>query len=319
MPEEKLTKNARRDAARERAAENRRAAARKAKRNRIVLFSSIGLIVVAIAVIITLVIVNVAQRNAALQVTANGPKNMASGGLVLTSTTQAASTAPSKTTKPTAKNSSKVQVQIYLDVQCPYCNQFETAAHDYIGQQLDAGKLTYEIHPVVFINEYSGRGANAFACVANTEPQREWDYLNLLYQNQPSEETQGGLPTSKLVNLAAQAGVKEASTLACIKDDARYSQWLTATTTAATTKGAAGTDAGKITSTPTVIVDGKKVTFTTDYLGDFEKAVQAAAAAKHITLAKSATPSSTPSVAPTASSTPTAAPSALVPSASPTK
>jgi protein-disulfide isomerase len=287
MAEERLTKNERREQAREQAAKARAAQAKKAKRNRIVLFSSIGLIVVALGLIVTLIVVNSQQQAALIAKSATGPKNMASGGLVFTSTTAVKQTPAAKSIKPTADVKDKVKVDIFLDIQCPYCKALDLAARDYLATELNAGKITYEVHPVVFINEYSNRGANAFACVANSEPKRAWDYLSLLYDNQPTETKQGGLPNSELATLAQKAGVEHQSTVNCIggSTTARYQSWLQSTTAFATSKGLPGSNVKSIQSTPTVIIDGKQMFFKNDYLGDLRAAMDAAAKAKGVTLA----------------------------------
>lgn len=297
---ERLTKNERREQAREQAAKAREAAKRRKTRNRIVLFSSIGLIVVALGLIVTLIVTSSQQSAARLEASSVSPKNMASGGLVFTSTKSVASTPATKTVTATKATDGKVKVDIYLDFQCPYCKALDQADRDYIGAQLDAGKITYEVRPVVFINEYSARAANAFACVADKQPQRSWDYMGLLYDRQPEETKVGGLPNSDLGAIADEAGVDDQATINCITDTKlRYEKWVQNITERATSNGAPGTSVKAIQSTPTVFVDNKQVQFTKDYLGDFKAAVESAAKAKDITLAPftaAATPA--PSAAP---------------------
>lgn len=320
MAQEKLTKNERRDQAREQAAKARAAAAKRKVRNRIVLFSSIGLIVVALGLIVTLIVVNSQQQAAKLAASSISPKNMASGGLVFTSTKTVASTPATKTITATKATKDKVKVDIYLDFQCPYCKALDVADRDYIATQLDAGKITYEVHPLTFINEYSQRSANAFACVANKQPEHSWDYMSLLYDRQPEETKVGGLPNSDLGTIANDAGVDDQAAINCITSkDLTYEQYLQTITARATANGAPGTSVKSIQSTPTVFVDNKQVQFTTGYLTDFQKAVDAAAKAKDIALAPytatstdTTTPGTTTSTTAPSAATSTATPSATI-------
>lgn len=292
MAQEKLTKNERREQAREQAAKARAVAAKRKVRNRIVLFSSIGLIVVALGLIVTLSVVNSQQQAAKLAASSISPKNMASGGLVFTSTKTVVSTPATKTVTATKATKGKVKVDIYLDLQCPYCKALDVADRAYIGTQLNAGKITYEVHPLIFINEYSNRAANAFACVANKQPEKSWEYLSLLYDRQPDEQKTGGLPNSELGSIARAAGVTDVSVIGCITSrELKYEKWLQNTTERATRKGAPGTSTKSIQSTPTVFVDNKQVKFTKDYLGDFQSALESAAKAKGVILAPYNTPS----------------------------
>jgi protein-disulfide isomerase len=255
----KITKSQAKDEARRKAAEQREAERKRVKRNKIVLLSSIGLVVVAIIAIIALVVANGVQNSQLAAKASNGPKNMASGGFVLTSTKSVEQTPASKNPVATKADPKKVPVQIVIDLQCPYCKQFEAQNSKYLGSLLDSGKITYEVHPVAFLSEYSNRAGNAVLCVANSEPEKLWDYLQLLYSKQPDERNPGAVTNSMLRQYAVDAGISDADTLSCIRSAKRYTPWLLNATNIVGDKGLSGTNVSKVNSTPTLVVDGKQV------------------------------------------------------------
>ena len=167
MAEQHQSKDARRQAAREKAAAAREQRLRAQRRRRIIIQSSVIVGILAVVTVAALLItsgIGAANRAA---INALGPKNMASGGIALTATTKALTTPASKTPRVTPADAKRVQVKIFLDYQCPYCNQFEQLNSSYIQSLLDSGKISYEIHPIAFLNNYSLRAASAAACVAN--------------------------------------------------------------------------------------------------------------------------------------------------------
>ena len=170
------TKRDRREEARETARRMREEAAKKAKRRKVVVQSSVIVGIVAVLAIIGVVIFTSVGTGGA---GAANPKNMASGGLLLTSTTKATTTpAIPSGGKPTPTkmqlDGKTAHIQIWLDYQCPYCDQFETTNNPQITQWLNEGSATLEVYPVAILDstqnkQYSTRAAAAQACVAKRE------------------------------------------------------------------------------------------------------------------------------------------------------
>jgi protein-disulfide isomerase len=150
------------------------------------------------------------------------------------------------------KDSAPVELTVYEDFQCPYCQQFEKSSDELISSYVDDGLVRVEYHPMAFLDEasstrYSTRALNAAGCVLDTTPSAFEKFHDLLFANQPAENT-AGLPDSKLVELAKQAGAGDVSQ--CVKD-LTYEGWTKAVTDQASKDG--------VVSTPTVMVAGKKI------------------------------------------------------------
>jgi protein-disulfide isomerase len=148
--------------------------------------------------------------------------------------------------------SAPVEMTVFEDFQCPYCKQFEESSNDLITSYVQAGKVRVSYHPMAFLDEasstrYSTRALNAAACVVDTKPDAFEKFHDLLYANQPAENT-AGLPDSKLVDFAQQVGAGEVSQ--CVKD-LKFEGWTKRVTDQASKDG--------VVSTPTVMVAGKKL------------------------------------------------------------
>jgi protein-disulfide isomerase len=197
--------------------------------------------------------------------TAGGPKNMQSGGILMTGTGGdiAATRTPAVpangnpvATDPT-KHSSTVNIVEFIDYQCPYCNQFETANAPQIDKWVAEGKATVEIHPLAFLDSdsqgtrYSSRADNAASCVANYDPDDFLAVTSALYKDQPPEGSPG-LPNSKIVSILASAGASDPAIARCV-DTEQFRSWVTASTDYAIKNVFNGEG-----STPTIFVNGKQ-------------------------------------------------------------
>ncbi len=144
-------------------------------------------------------------------------------------------------------------VVIYEDFLCPFCGQLEATVGDQLNAAIEAGEVKVEYRPIPFlsgIDDYSPEAANAFAVVLDKAgPDVAKKFHDLLYANQPEER--GPYPsTDDIVDLAVEAGAKEADVRPGIEDMA-FEGWVDAAGDAATK--------ADVSSTPTVIVDGKRV------------------------------------------------------------
>ena len=88
----------------------------------------------------------------------------------------------------------------YIDLQCPYCRQFETEAMPaLIARYVRTGKLKVEVRPMASIGPDSERGRTA--ALAAGEQNRLFNFMQLLYFNQGTENT--GWLNDEIVTSAA--------------------------------------------------------------------------------------------------------------------
>ena len=228
----RLSKNERRDAAREKAREQRLRQQRRERRNRIVLQVGIGVVVLAIVAIVAVVLVN------SIRPPGPGPKNMADDGIVITKgADRRAHRRPRRRSEPTQRppESGKVAIRTYEDFGCPVCGQFEKTNAAYIQTLLQQGNATLQIYPVAILDnnfagsQYSTRAANAAAAVANYSPNQFYAFHTLLYANQPAEGTTG-LTDDQLIGYAKQAKVTNLSAISDAIKNHQFFSWVDAST-----------------------------------------------------------------------------------------
>jgi protein-disulfide isomerase len=144
-------------------------------------------------------------------------------------------------------------ITIYEDLQCPVCEQFETATRDAVAKAVAAGKVKVDYRMVSFLdrastNEYSSRALNAAMAVYDAGGVDAWKkFHDALYENQPEEGT-AGPDDSALIDDAVAAGVKRSDVEQAIKDKV-YAQWIVNATDQMSKNGVSGT--------PTAFIDGK--------------------------------------------------------------
>lgn len=143
-----------------------------------------------------------------------------------------------------------VRVDVYVDLLCPVCKSFEEINSADLDELREDGTIAIYYHPIAILDarsmgtEFSTRAANATAVVAEKSPEHFLAFLEVLYANQPEENT-SGLDDDTIAALAVGVGVPEdvAATFA----DGQFSKWVTAATQQASIDGMQGT--------PTVMVD----------------------------------------------------------------
>jgi len=251
----------------------REEAAKKAKRRKVVIQSSVIVGVIAVLTVVGLIVYSGVSASSNVA----NPKNMLSGGILLTQSDQAVTTAaisggdaPTPTTQ--KLDGKTAHIQIWLDYQCPYCDQFETTNSAQMKQMMADGTATLEIHPVAILdsaknNKYSTRAAAAASCVANYEPDKFFDINSALFANQPDESTGSGLTNAEMLKLFKDAGVESKQITDCVNNQT-YAQFVTNRTKDATTnKQLVNASTGGF-GTPTVFVNGER------YQGGFTDATQ---------------------------------------------
>jgi protein-disulfide isomerase len=156
----------------------------------------------------------------------------------------------------------------YIDFMCPVCNQFEQIYGDTIQQQVDAGTLTLNIHPISILDrlsqntQYSTRAASAMYCVAEGKPDKVVDFMKAMYEHQPQENS-AGLTDDEIVQVAVGAGVTGVADVKDCITSHRFAGYVTDMTYKTPVQpGKSGI------ATPTVVLNGDILSLTGDPQAD---------------------------------------------------
>ncbi|ABD10297.1 disulfide bond formation protein DsbA [Frankia sp. CcI156] len=163
------------------------------------------------------------------------------------------------------KASAPVTVDLYEDFQCPICGTLEKTTGPTIGKLLDDGKIKIDYHMMSFIGPESKRAANAAAAAANEGRFRQLH--DVLYANQPEERT-GGFTNDTLITLGAKAGLTSQAYRKAV-NEGTYDGYVAKVDEDASKAG--------VTGTPTVFVNGKRLSGEQLTPEGFRAAVDAAA------------------------------------------
>ena len=194
-------------------------------------------------------------------------------------------------------------LQVFFDLQCPYCAQFDKANSADLDALSKEPGITVVYQPLSFLDgssqgtRYSSRAANALMTVADKDSAHFTAFLTALYADQPAENTRG-LTDDKIASIATSVGVPQAvvstftSTVSGtyqLKDangntTDHTGTWRTFAPFVAAATGHADTlpvFANGI-GTPTILLDGQQLPSTVNLYtqGQVKAAVEAAAAAK---------------------------------------
>ncbi len=150
-------------------------------------------------------------------------------------------------------------LDVYEDPQCPICQQYEAMFGPAVPGMVAAGQVRLVVHTMTFLdtnlrNDSSRRAAAAAFCAADQD--RFSEYMSAVYAGQPAQEGQGWT-NGQLTGFATQAGISGealSSWQACV-DSKKYAAHVDALEVASEKSG--------VTGTPTVRLNGKKVTLTT--------------------------------------------------------
>jgi protein-disulfide isomerase len=140
--------------------------------------------------------------------------------------------------------SAPVTLVEYVDLQCPFCQQFETQAMvALIGHYVRTGKVKIEARPIAFIGVDSQRGRAA--AIAAAEQNKLFNFVQILYLNQGSENS--GWLSDQMVKSAAASipGLDVPRLLAGSSSEAAKAQAVAFDRQAA---------ADKLRETPTILV-----------------------------------------------------------------
>jgi len=265
---DRQSKNERREAAREKAKVLRDQQRKKEKRSKVVLQGGVIVVSLAILAVVALVLIN------SVKTPGPGPRNMLSDGILIN---QGFTATPTAALKPGAepvpnvqdKTSDVIHIQMYVDYFCPVCGDFEKANGDQLTTWLETGAANVEIFPMAILDrasqgtKYATRAANAAACVADASPDQYYDFHNILFENQPEENT-AGLTDEQLIGLTKEAKVSSPKVIANCIDDQKFKNWVADARARAQNGPIANSNVDKVTGTPTVIVNGLKYTGALD-------------------------------------------------------
>jgi len=300
----RAARNERREAARQRAQRARTQQKRRQRGVRLGLQIGLGVVLLAAATIVTLVLVD------SVKPAGPGPSNMSQGGITIGQDLKAV-TASSQSPAPTATDGSgAVRITMYVDYLCPTCGEFEKANGDYIESLVDSGAATVDIHPVATLSnrsqgtKYSLRAANAAACVADHSPNQFFAVNAALFAKQPDQGT-AGLTDAQLARVVTGVdGLQQRSAITKCIEDQTFSKWVDERTTAVTGGDVPGSTSKDFPGVPLVLVNGQRYELTSPITNDdFRTFVVTAAGATE------STPTPTPSATPTGTTTPSATPS----------
>jgi protein-disulfide isomerase len=145
--------------------------------------------------------------------------------------------------KPTAP----VTMEMFIDVQCPICQEYEVGSLPTIVQKyIRTGKVQLHLQPWAFIG---GQGSQSFTgrlgLIGAAAQNKGFEYAKVLYDNQGTEDT--GWLTGK-----------EMATIGASVDGLKMSQWQKATNSSAAKSVASETDKlakkANVQGTPTILI-----------------------------------------------------------------
>jgi protein-disulfide isomerase len=148
--------------------------------------------------------------------------------------------------------SGPVQIDAYIDFQCPFCRMFEERSGATLDRLVADDLVTLVYHPLGFLDQlsttrYSSRASSASGCASDAAA--FGPYKDALFANQPPEGG-SGLSDEQLVQVGQMVGITDESFPRCVTSHA-YLEWTAYLTERALARGVSGT--------PTVFVAGVAV------------------------------------------------------------
>jgi len=142
------------------------------------------------------------------------------------------------------KPSAPVEMEMFIDVQCPICQNFETLyLPTIVNKYIKTGKVQLHLKPWAFLSAQSFTGR--YAVIAASYQNKAFEYAKVLYDNQGEEKT-GWLTGPVMASMAASV------------TGLNMSQWQKDVNSSKTKAIAAGVDKlatqQKVGGTPTIFV-----------------------------------------------------------------
>jgi protein-disulfide isomerase len=282
VPDERQSKNDKRDAARELARVTREKQKRQDRMRRWLIPTGVTVVVLAIVAIVVLVV----STSGPAPQTAAGPKNMISDGILFTGVggKMVATTTPGikATGAPTPNGQADdgvAHIVTYIDFSCPACQEFEQTNADTLQQMVEQGVATLEVHPIAILDghftvgsNYSTRANNVGACVANFAPNSFYAVMEAMYAGQGTEGT-AGLSNGQMISLVHGAGLRNGDVDKCINGES-FKSWVVAAKDRAINGPLPNTSVTSVSGTPTVLVNGQQYSGSLTDGGAFTDFVQ---------------------------------------------
>jgi protein-disulfide isomerase len=143
--------------------------------------------------------------------------------------------------------SAPVTLVEFSDLQCPHCKDAQPVLDKLLTDEPNA-RLVYQNFPLSQIHDWANKGAAYADCVGRSSNDAFWKFIHDVYEGQASITAANA--DEKLTALADQAGVKGADIAACAAKPE--------TTTRVERSVALGKEV-KITGTPTVFINGRRI------------------------------------------------------------
>ena len=144
-----------------------------------------------------------------------------------------------------------VTITEFGDFQCPVCGQLHQLWEPTLEQLIQQGKVKFEFVGLEFLDQgttESLRSAAAAVCAADAGKFTE--YYDALYNQQSRTENSGFLTNDRLQRFGSEVGIADPAFARCVSSG-RFTGWVTKNTDTTSQKG--------ITTTPTVLVNGKTI------------------------------------------------------------
>jgi protein-disulfide isomerase len=158
------------------------------------------------------------------------------------------------------KADAPVTVDVWADFQCPYCGQFaQSVEPQIIRNQVAQGTVRLVAHDFTFIGAGHNPDESTDAAIAARCADRQgrfWDYYETLFWNQGLTENGGAFTRERLLGISDLLGLDHSAFQACLADQS--------VRTAVVLETADGRTAG-VASTPTLFINGTKITGLKDY------------------------------------------------------
>jgi protein-disulfide isomerase len=135
-----------------------------------------------------------------------------------------------------------VDVDAYIDFQCPFCKQFELMSGPVLDRLVSDRAIRLIYHPMNFLDAVSGSAYSTRAGAASAaaaDAGRFQEYAHALFVNQPPEGGPG-LSDGQLVELGRHVGITDPAFAETIRTG-RYLPWPPYVTERAIARGVAGT------------------------------------------------------------------------------
>lgn len=159
-----------------------------------------------------------------------------------------------------------VQIDIWEDFQCPYCNFFEQANGSYIDELIRNKEAKVIYHMASFLGQESVRASNASYCAV--EEGRFLDFHKAIYQVQGAENS-GLFSNKNLITIGEKLGITSQSFKDCVNNN-NFGDSVK--------KVAESMPKNNVKGTPTIFINGKLWERTSNDFNveEFKAAVEAA-------------------------------------------